>query len=603
MTSKEIREKFLEFFSAKGGSASGGENSIGHKVVPSSSLLPKDDPSVLLTTAGMQQFKSYYTGEKDPIKDFGVRRAVSIQKSFRMSDIDSVGDESHLTFFEMLGNFSFGDYFKEDAIKWGWEFITKEMGISPERCHVSVFEGDNEVPEDKESMEIWKSLGLPDNKIKKCGREDNFWGPTGNEGPCGPTSEIYVDNVEIWNLVFNEYYRNPDKTLKPLKQNGVDTGMGLERLVMVVQNTPTVFETDLFKPIVQLIPNRDIPDEARAVRIIADHIRGAAFLIADGVLPSNVSQGYILRRLLRRAIRYGRVLNLDKNFLIFLAQKVIEIYKEFYPELSIKKEDVLTVIQKEEEKFSKTLERGLKELEKILTDKTNKIIYGEQGRTISGKDAFYLYESYGFPMELTRELAKEKEFDIDESGWETALKKHQEISRAGAEKKFGGHGIKYATSEDAEKITRLHTATHLLHQALHDVLDNSLDGGEIKQTGSDITAERARFDFSFSRKLTPEETKKIEDIVNEKIKMDLPVFSQKISKEDAIRLGARAFFKDKYPDEVNVYSVGDPDLSKAYSKELCAGPHVSSTGQIGHFKITKEESSSAGIRRIRVIVE
>ena len=603
MTSKEIREKFLEFFSAKGGFASGGENSIGHKVVPSSSLLPKDDPSVLLTTAGMQQFKSYYTGEKDPIKDFGVRRAVSIQKSFRMSDIDSVGDESHLTFFEMLGNFSFGDYFKEDAIKWGWEFITKEMGISPERCQVSVFEGDNEVPEDKESVEIWKSLGLPDNKIKKCGREDNFWGPTGNEGPCGPTSEIYVDNVEIWNLVFNEYYRNPDKTLKPLKQNGVDTGMGLERLVMVVQNTPTVFETDLFKPIVQLIPHRDIPDEARAVRIIADHIRGVAFLIADGVLPSNVSQGYILRRLLRRAIRYGRVLNLDKNFLIFLAQKVIEIYKEFYPELSIKKEDVLTVIQKEEEKFSKTLERGLKELEKILTDKTNKIIYGEQGRTISGKDAFYLYESYGFPMELTRELAKEKEFDIDESGWETAFKKHQEISRAGAEKKFGGHGLKYATSEDAEKITRLHTATHLLHQALHDVLDNSLDGGEIKQTGSDITAERARFDFSFSRKLTPEETKKIEDIVNEKIKMDLPVFSQKMSKEDAIRLGSRAFFKDKYPDEVNVYSVGDPDLSKAYSKELCAGPHVNSTGQIGHFKITKEESSSAGIRRIRVIVE
>jgi len=600
MASREIRENFLEFFEKR-----------KHKVVSSSSLLPKDDPSVLLTTAGMQQFKPYYTGEKDPIKDFGVRRAASIQKSFRTSDIDSVGDESHLTFFEMLGNFSFGDYFKEDAIKWGWEFITKEMGISPERCHVSVFEGDNEVPEDKESMEIWKSLGLPDNKIKKCGREDNFWGPTGNEGPCGPTSEIYVDNVEIWNLVFNEYYRNPDKTLKPLKQNGVDTGMGLERLVMVVQDTPTVFETDLFKPIVQLVPHRDIPGEARAVRIIADHVRGAAFLIADGVLPSNIAQGYILRRLLRRAIRYGRTLNLDKNFLIFLAQKVIEIYKEFYPELSIKKEDVLTVIQKEKEKFSKTLERGLKELEKILTDKTNKIIYGGQGRTISGKDAFYLYESYGFPMELTKELAKEKEFDIDESGWETAFKKHQEISRAGAEKKFGGHGIdksqisnlKSQKSEEVDKITRLHTATHLLHQALHDILGNSLDGEEIKQMGSDITAERARFDFSFSRKLTLEEIKKIEDIVNEKIKMDLPVFSQKMSKEDAIRLGARAFFKDKYPDEVNVYSIGDPDPSKAYSKELCAGPHVRHTGEIGKFKIIKEESSSAGIRRIRATIE
>ena len=594
MTSREIREKFLEFFEKR-----------RHKIVPSSSLLPKNDPSVLLTTAGMQQFKPYYTGEKDPIKDFGARRAASIQKSFRTSDIDSVGDESHLTFFEMLGNFSFGDYFKEDAIKWGWEFITKEMGISPERCHVSVFEGDNEVPEDKESIEIWKSLGLSDEKIKKCGREDNFWGPTGNEGPCGPTSEIYVDDVEIWNLVFNQYYCHADKTLKPLKQNGVDTGMGLERLVMVVQNTPTVFETDLFKPIVQLMPYRDIPDEARAVRIIADHVRGAAFLIADGILPSNIAQGYILRRLLRRAIRYGRALNLDKNFLIFLTQKVIEIYKEFYPEFSIKKEDVLTVIQKEEEKFSKTLKRGLKELEKILNDKTNKIIYGEQGRTISGKDAFYLYESYGFPMELTKELAKEKEFDIDESGWETALKKHQEISRAGAEKKFGGHGItdKLQTPEEIDKITRLHTATHLLHQALHDVLGNSPTGGELKQMGSDINAERARFDFSFSRKLTPEEIKKIEDMVNEKIKMNLPVFSQKMSKEDATRLSARAFFKDKYPDEVNVYSIGDPDPSKAYSKELCAGPHVNSTGQIGHFKITKEESSSAGIRRIKVIVE
>jgi len=584
MTSKEIREKFLEFFEKR-----------GHKIVPSSSLLPKDDPSVLLTTAGMQQFKSYYTGEKDPIKDFGVRRTASVQKSFRTSDIESVGDESHLTFFEMLGNFSFGDYFKEEAIKLGWEFITKEMKISPDRCHVSVFNGDSEVPEDKESIEIWKSLGLSDNKIKKAGREDNFWGPTGNEGPCGPTSEIYVDNIEIWNLVFNQYYCHADKTLKPLKQNGVDTGMGLERLVMVVQNAPTVFETDLFEPIIQLIPHRDIPNEARLVRIIADHIRGAAFLIADGILPSNVAQGYILRRLLRRTIRHGRVLNLDKNFPIFLAQKVIEIYKELYPELSVKKEDVLTVIQKEEEKFSKTLKRGLKEFEKKLINKVERII--------SGEDAFYLYESYGFPMELTRELAKEKGFNIDESGWETALKKHQEISRAGAEKKFGGHGLTEIPNSDAEKITKLHTASHLLHQALHDVLDNSLDGGEIKQMGSDITAERARFDFSFPRRLTPEETKKIEDIVNEKIKMDLPVFSQKMFKEDAIRLGARAFFKDKYSDEVNVYSIGDPDPSKAYSKELCAGPHVSSTGQIGHFKIIKEESSSDGIRRIRAIVE
>ncbi|MEK7134903.1 MAG: alanine--tRNA ligase-related protein [Patescibacteria group bacterium] len=321
--------------------------------------------------------------------------------------------------------------------------------------------------------------------------------------------------------------------------------------------------------------------------------KSAAFLIADGVLPLNVAQGYILRRLLRRAIRYGRVLNLDKNFLISLTQKVIEIYREFYPELSTKREDILIVIQKEEEKFSKTLKNGLRELEKILAGKTAKIL--------SGNDAFYLYESFGFPMELTRELAKEKGFSIDESGWETALKKHQEISRAGAEKKFGGHGIDSVQNKEvAEKMTRLHTATHLLNQALHDLLGSE---AEIKQMGSDITEERTRFDFTFPRKLTLEEIKKIEDIVNEKIKMNLPVTARKMPKEEAIGLGARAFFKEKYLEEVDVYSIGDPDLSKAYSKELCGGPHVSSTGQIGHFKIIKEESSSAGIRRIRAIVE
>ena len=443
--------------------------------MPSSSLVPKDDPSVLLTTAGMQQFKPYYTGDKDPMADFGARRAASIQKSFRTPDIDEVGDESHLTFFEMLGNFAFGDYFKEDAIKWGWEFITKELGISPERCHVSVFDpeadashrngaGGDRLSFDVESYNIWKSLGLADDKIVKSGRKDNFWGPTGNEGPCGPTSEIYVDGVEIWNLVFNEYYCEPPlrqdgvdpvrspasedagRRLRRLTSNGVDTGMGLERLTKVVQSAPTVFETDLFRPVIELIPHKEIAGdsnkEARSVRIIADHIRGAAFLIADGVLPSNVERGYILRRILRRAIRHGRILNLDKNFLIPLAGQIIKIYKEFYPELSAKREDILTVIEKEEKKFEATLERGLKELERMFSGKSDKIIYGERGRTISGNDAFYLYESYGFPMELTRELAKEKGFSIDESGWETAFKKHQEISRAGAGKKFGGHGIR-----------------------------------------------------------------------------------------------------------------------------------------------------------------
>lgn len=588
MTSAEIRQKFLKFFESR-----------GHKIVSSSSLVPKDDSSVLLTTAGMQQFKPYYTGDKDPIRDFGARRTTSVQKSFRTPDIDEVGDEQHLTFFEMLGNFSFGDYFKDDAIKWGWEFITKDLGILPERCHVSIFEGDSKVPEDKESIAIWKSLGLPDDKIKKSGRKNNFWGPTGTEGPCGPTSEIYVDNIEIWNLVFNQYYMRSDKTLETLKQNGIDTGMGLERLVKVVQSAPTVFDIDLFLPIIKIIPHRNIENEAKSVRIIADHVRGAVFLIADGVLPSNVEQGYILRRILRRAIRHGKILNLDKKFFIPLSQKIIELYKEFYPELAVKHNDILTVIEKEETKFEATLERGLKEFKKGLVGKTDKII--------SGNDAFYLYESYGFPIELTRELAMEEGFSMDESGWEAAFKKHQEISRAGAGKKFGGHGLtqqiansKQPIASDKEKITKLHTATHLLHQAIHDVLGNEV---EVKQMGSDINSERARFDFTFPRKLMPEEIRKIEDLVNNKIKLNLPVVSRKMLKEEAIKMGARAFFKEKYLEEVNVYSIGDPDLSKAYSKELCGGPHVDFTGKIGRLKIIKEESSSAGVRRIRVVVE
>ncbi|KKQ91338.1 MAG: Alanine-tRNA ligase [Candidatus Azambacteria bacterium GW2011_GWA2_39_10] len=592
MTSQEIRGKFLEFFEKK-----------GHKIVPSSSLVPEGDLSVLLTTAGMQQFKPYFTGDKDPMKDFGSRRTASVQKSFRTSDIDEVGDESHLTFFEMLGHFSFGDYFKKETIEWTFELLTKIFGIDKERISASVFKGDQKIPKDQESYDAWLRF-LPAEKIKLGLREDgNIWGPAGPEGPCGACNEVYVDGLEVATLVFMEYFYSKDDVFAPLKQKGVDVGWGFERLVKVIQSAPTVFETDLFLPIIEMIPHQDIVGnlnkEARSVRIIADHIRGATFLIADGILPSNIAQGYILRRLLRRAIRYGRILNLDKNFLVSLSQKVIEICKEFYPELRVKRDDILTVIQKEEEKFSKTLKNGLKELEKMLAAKADKII--------SGNDAFYLYESYGFPMELTRELAKEKGFLIDESGWETALKKHQEISRAGAEKKFGGHGLEkvpsskfQVPSSDVEKITRLHTATHLLHQALHDVL-----GGiaEIKQMGSDITEERTRFDFTFPRKLIPEEIKKIENIVNDKIKLDLPVYAQKMPKEKALKLEAKAFFKEKYPDEVNVYSVGDPDLSKAYSKEFCGGPHVKSTGEIGSFKIIKEESSSAGIRRIRAIVE
>ena len=545
MTSREIREKFLEFFEKR-----------GHKIVPSSSLLPKDDPSVLLTTAGMQQFKPYYTGEKDPIKDFGARRAASIQKSFRTSDIDSVGDESHLTFFEMLGNFSFGDYFKEDAIKWGWEFITKELSISPERCHVSVFQGDNEVPKDKESIEIWESLGLPDNKIKKAGREDNFWGPTGNEGPCGPTSEIYIDGIEVWNLVFNQYYQHPDKTLTPLKQNGVDTGMGLERLAMAAQNVSSIFETDLFKPLI------------KTNRIMLDHSRAISFLISDGVMPSNKEQGYILRRLMRRVMTIKDIECADIENLL---KRVVKEYKNFYPELN---EDlILSVFREENLKFKKAIQQGLRELDKL--------------EKLDAISAFKLFESYGLTFDVIKDFAGTKAANLNQKDFDAEFKKHQELSRTASAGMFKG-----GLADASEATIKYHTAAHLMLAALRQVL-----GEQASQKGSNITPERLRFDFSYNQKMTPEEIKQVEDLVNDKIKEDLPVKMEEMTLEEAKAVGATGVFESKYGERVKVYTIGD------FSKEICGGPHVKHTGEIGKFKIIKEESSSAGIRRIRAIVE
>ena len=557
MTSKEIRENFLEFFEKR-----------GHKIVPSSSLLPKDDPSVLLTTAGMQQFKSYYTGEKDPIKDFGARRAASIQKSFRTSDIDKVGNESHLTFFEMLGNFSFGDYFKENAIKWAWEFITKEMGISPERCYVSVFNGDNEVPEDKESIEIWKSLGLSDNKIKKAGRKDNFWGPTSNEGPCGPTSEIYVDNIEIWNLVFNEYYCNPDKILKPLKQKGVDTGMGLERLAMAIQNTPTVFETDLFMDIIpEGLPA--IMDE-RIRRIILDHGRAVVFLISDKVRPSNKEQGYILRRLMRRMMAhfYKEINFLDIENLL---KSVVRKYKDFYDNLD--ETIVLQVFREENEKFRQAMQNGIRELKKI--------------DILDAVRAFNLFESYGLTFDVIKDFAGTKAANLNQKDFDAEFKKHQELSRTASAGMFKG-----GLADASEETIKYHTAAHLMLAALRQVL-----GDQVSQKGSNITPERLRFDFSYNQKMAPEEIRQVEDLVNDKIKEDLPVKMEEMTLEEARTAGATGAFESKYGERVKVYSIDN------FSKEICGGPHVKHTGEIGKFKIIKEESSSAGIRRIRAIVE
>ena len=684
MDSKELREKFLIFFKKK-----------GHKIVSSSSFLPSD-PTVLFTTAGMQQFKEYYLGKPSPYGN----RVTSCQKCFRTSDIEQVGDNKHLTFLEMLGNFSLpvsaeaageggGDYFKKEAIEWALELLTKNFKIPLKKLWFTYFGGEKNIPEDKESLKVLKNLGIPKTKIYKKGREENFWGPTGQKGPCGPTVEIHYDLrgspcqkgppttfhkhgfgqanytksdggcipncecgrfVELWNLVFNEYYQNEDynppkdgssreagssrvpntfqsqptrpkketpikeKRLTPLKQKGVDTGMGLERLAMILQQKESVFETDLFLPIVSeikkmvsiekvsgpsaferlFIPSVVLEEELKSrkyqryLRIIADHVKGSVFLASEGILPSNVERGYVLRRIVRRAIRYGKMLNLPQNFLIPLTQKVIEIYKDIYPEVESKKTDVLTILQKEEEKFGKMLERGITETASEISRK---------GR-LTGEIAFNLYQSYGMPLEFSKEIAIGKGAEISknlEIEFKKALRRHREISRAGAEKKFGGVG-----KEVSDEAAKLHTATHLLHAALRKIL-----GPHVKQMGSDITAERLRFDFSHPKKMTPEEIQRVEALVNQKIKEDLEVKTEKMSYEQALKSGALAFFKEKYPEMVSVYSIDDPSdpSGQAFSKEICAGPHVKKSSELGLFKIIKEESSGSGVRRIRAILE
>lgn len=530
MTTNEVRKKFLEFFKAR-----------GHTIVPSASLVPENDPSVLFTTAGMQQFKPYYTGEKDALKDFGSKNAVSVQKCIRTSDIDEVGDATHLTFFEMLGNFSFGGYGRKEAIVYAHEFITKvlELPIS----YVTVYKGSGNVSRDTESEEIWKELGIAD--IREEGT-DVFWGPTGKSGPCGPTTEIYCkdangNDVEIWNIVFNEYFCDGSREqldkgeakLTKLPFFGIDTGMGLERLVAVVQQKKSVYDTDAF-------PTHPA---SKSERIIADHTRSAAEIMKEGIEPSNVGRGYVLRRLIRRAI-----LHADR-----VGVKVDERFKD------------------EEVRFRKTLQAGLKEFEK-------------------GADPFILFTTYGFPIELTKELAKEKGGAVDTTEFEKAFKKHKEVSRADAEKKFKG-----GLADTSEMSVKYHTATHLLHQALRDVL-----GKEVQQKGSNITPERLRFDFAFPRKMTDEEKKKVEGIVNEKIQADLPVQKVTLPLAEAKQSGALHFFDEKYPDEVLVHYIGD-SLKTAYSREFCGGPHITRTGVLGTFKIAKEEAVSAGIRRIKAI--
>jgi len=561
MSANELRKKFLEFFKSK-----------GHAIVPSSSLLP-DDQSVLLTTAGMQQFKKYYTGEADPMRDFRSKSTASVQKCFRTSDIDEVGDERHNTFFEMLGNFSFGGYFKKEAISYGKDFFDS-IGLEIE--YVTVFAGDKNVPFDEESFNFWENLGIRD--IRKCGREDNFWGPTGAEGPCGPTTEIYINGVEVWNIVFNEFYQQKDGTLEKLKTPGVDTGMGLERLAMVSQGKRNIFETDLFLPILDVLPGT-ISEKQR--RIISDHLRASAFLLSDGVSPSNKEAGYILRRLLRRALVYEYINSLNPQIFESAIIEAIKIYGNFYPELKHRRDDIINAYWAEREKFSKTLSRGIKELEK--------------NENITSEKAFSLYETFGLPYEIIKEFSGAKSSSLTRESFDKEFGKHQEKSRAGAAGKFGGHGLllntgelKAKDEEELKKVTRLHTATHLLQAALRKIL-----GENVRQMGSDITVERTRFDFSFPRKLTIDEIKKVEDLINEAISRKLKVKMEEMDIEEAKRSGALYFFKEKYPAHVKVYSAGD------FSKELCGGPHVKNTQDIGKFVIIKEEASASGVRRIR----
>jgi len=535
MTTKELKDKYFKFFESK-----------GHKVIPGSSLIPENDPTALFISSGMHPLVPYLLGEKHPMG----KRLVGVQKCIRTVDIDQVGDDVHLTYFEMLGNWSLGDYWKEDAIKWSYEFLTDELSL--DNISVSCFSGDKDVPKDEESAKIWKSLGVSD--IKFFGRKDNWWGPAGKTGPCGPDTEMFYNNVEIWNDVFMEYNMTGDGKYIPLEQKNVDTGMGVERTVAVLNGFKSVFDVEPLKSIVSKVKELGSVEDVKAERIIADHIRAACFILADGVVPSNLEQGYVLRRLIRRAIRYGRKIGINKPFV----REIAEIINE----------SVVEQLVQEEERFSKTLEKGLKEFEK-------------------GTDPFVLFTTYGFPIEMTEELAKEKGIKIDREKFEKEFKKHQELSKTTDKFKSG-------LADDSVEVTKLHTATHLLLVALRQVL-----GNHVFQKGSNITGERLRFDFSHSEKLTEDQLKKVESIVNEQIKKDLPVSCCEVSLEEAKKMNAMGVFK--YEGKVKVYTVGDS--KKPFSCEICGGPHVESTGKLGTLKILKEESSSAGIRRIRAVLE
>ncbi len=590
LTAQELRTKWLEFFKTK-----------DHSIIPSASLVPENDPSVLFTMAGMFPLVPYLMGQEHP----GGTRVANIQKCIRTIDIDEVGDDTHLTFFEMMGNWSFGDYFKKEAIEWSYEFLTGEewLGIPLNRLAFSVFAGDDDAPFDEESYEHWKRLGIPEARIAKLPKEDNWW-IAGETGPCGPDTEMFywIDDgtpapenfqetkddkrwVEIWNDVFMQFEKKADGSLVPLEKQNVDTGMGLDRVIAVLNGHASVYDTELFRGMFEVIGlSQDVlsGDEIRKARIVVDHIRAAVFIAGDGVEPSNKERGYILRRLLRRSMVYAQLLNLQDSWLKALIGKVMEEYNDAYPEMVVNSEAIFKVIEDEQSKFGKTLEKGLKEFAKL---------FEKQGQ-LSGTDAFNLYQSYGFPLELTEELAESSGQQVDRKEFGEEFKKHQDLSRTASAGTFKG-----GLADHSEKVVRLHTATHLMHKALRDVL-----GEDVWQKGSNITADRTRFDFTYPQKMTPEQIKQVEDLVNKWVETDAEMKQEMMPLEKARELGAIGLFGEKYADTVSIYTATDKD-GNVISREFCGGPHVEHTGLVGKFKIVKEEAVSAGVRRIKATIE
>ncbi|UTD12411.1 alanine--tRNA ligase [Treponema denticola] len=595
ITIDELRSKYIDFFKSK-----------GHVEISGRSLIPENDPTVLFTTAGMHPLVPYLMGEPHPAGT----RLTDVQKCVRTGDIDDVGDASHLTFFEMLGNWSLGDYFKKESIAYSFEFLTDEkyLGIPIDKLSFTVFEGNEDAPRDEESASIWESLGVSKDRIFFLPKEDNWWGPAGETGPCGPDTEIFIDTgkpacgsncrpgcncgkyVEIWNNVFMQYHKNMDGSYSPLERKCVDTGMGVERTVAMLQGKSSVYNTEAFTSIIKSIEDisgvkyGDNEKTDTSIRIIADHVRTACFILGDPktTLPSNIGAGYVLRRLIRRAVRHGKKLGIDGNFLSVPASAVIAQNAGFYTELKENETLILTELKAEEDKFLETLKKGEAEFEKMLPN-----LLKNPKKIIPGRMAFKLYDTYGFPIELTEELASESGLTVNREEFDEAFKKHQELSRAGSEQVFKG-----GLADHSEQTTAYHTATHLLHKALRMVL-----GDHVQQKGSNITAERLRFDFSHPEPMTDAEKKEVERLVNEAIKADLPVTMEVMPLEEAKKIGAMALFGEKYEDVVKVYKIGD------FSTEVCGGPHVERTGVLGNFVIKKEQSSSSGVRRIRAVLE